>query len=339
MMSVSGNGDEVKELIVSESDAGKRLDAFVAANMPDHVSRSRVKDIIKSTGILVNAQTVLEPNYRTKPGDEITFVVPEPTEAEPEAENIPLEVVYEDNDLIVVNKPAGLVVHPAVGHWSGTLVNALLYHCGNTLAGIGGVRRPGIVHRLDKDTSGLLVVAKTEQAHAGLTAQFQDHGRSGPLERKYLALVWGRFDRMTGTVEAPLGRSSTNRKKRAVVKSTHPDAKQAITHFLVKSEHGEGTDGFPVASLVECRLETGRTHQIRVHMSHIGHPLIGDQDYGRHFQTKENTLNEATRNIVTNFKRQALHAETLGFEHPVSGESLRFQAPLPCDFQQLLDSF
>ena len=338
-MTVNGITPEVEDLIVDEADVGKRLDAYIAAHMPDYVSRSRVKDIIKTTGVLVNQQQLNEPNYRLKVDDKIEFSVPEPEDATPLPEDIPLDVVYEDDALIVVNKPAGLVVHPAVGHWSGTLVNALLHHCGDTLAGIGGVRRPGIVHRLDKDTSGLLVVAKTEQAHAGLTAQFQDHGRTGPLERHYLALVWGRFDRMTGTVDAPLGRSSTNRKKRAVVKETHSDAKQAVTHFTVKSEHGKGDDDLPIASLVECRLETGRTHQIRVHMSHIGHPLIGDQDYGKHFQTKENTLADETREVVSNFKRQALHAATLGFEHPATGETMRFDADLPEDFASLVAAF
>lgn len=219
------------------------------------------------------------------------------------------------------------------------MVNALLHHCGDTLSGIGGVRRPGIVHRLDKDTSGLLVVAKNERTHSGLTRQFMDHGRTGPLERNYLALVWGRFEKLTGSVNAPLARSPNNRKKRAVVKDDHTEAKEAITHFTVKSEYGKDEDGFPICSLVECRLETGRTHQIRVHMSHIGHPLVGDQDYGKHFQTKENTLPEATKEIVAGFKRQALHAALLGFEHPITKEHIKFEAPIPEDFDVLLKSF
>ena len=337
-MSVSGDGEKGKALIATELDVGKRLDSFIALHMPVHVSRTRVKEIIKGEGVTLNGSPCKEPNYRLKLEDDIRIVIPEPEDATPQPQNIPLDIFFEDDHLLVINKPAGMVVHPAVGHWDGTMVNALLYHCGDSLSGIGGVRRPGIVHRLDKDTSGLLVVAKTEKAHAGLTAQFMDHGRTGPLERHYLALVWGRFDKFTGTVETFLGRSSNNRKKRAVVKETFPDAKHAITHFTVKSEHGTDSDGFPIASLVECRLETGRTHQIRVHMSHIGHPLIGDQDYGKHFQTKINTLPDESKELVETFKRQALHATVLGFEHPISGEFIRFEAPIPEDMNALVSS-
>ena len=338
-MTVNGAQDKGEAFIVEEGKQGMRLDAFIASYMPDHVSRSRVKDIIKSVGVKIGEKESKEPNYRVKLDEIVLFNVPEPEEAAPQPEDIPLEIYYEDDHLLIVNKPAGMVVHPAVGHWSGTMVNALLHHCGDSLSGIGGVRRPGIVHRLDKETSGLLVVAKTERAHAGLTAQFMDHGRTGPLERVYLALVWGRFERMTGTVNAPLARSSNNRKKRAVVKETHAEAKEAITHFTVKSEFGLDKDGFPIASLVECRLETGRTHQIRVHMSHIGHPLVGDQDYGKHFQTKENTLPEETQKALSKFKRQALHAAILGFEHPVTGEIIRHESQIPDDFRAVLRAF
>ncbi|MEM7289809.1 MAG: RluA family pseudouridine synthase [Pseudomonadota bacterium] len=338
-MTDSGAKDKVKELIVGETDAGKRLDAIIASHMPEHVSRSRVKDIIKQAGVKIGASVSFEPNYRLKADETILFEVPDPIEADPKPEDIPLDIAFEDEHLLVLNKPAGMVVHPAAGHWSGTLVNALLHHCGDTLSGIGGVKRPGIVHRLDKDTSGLLVVAKTEKAHAGLTAQFMDHGRSGPLERTYLALVWGRFDRFTGSIDAPLGRSTNNRKKRAVLKESNPEAKHAVTHFTVKQQYGETDAGSPAATLVECRLETGRTHQIRVHMSHIGHPLLGDQDYGKHFQTKEQILPDETRKQVTKFKRQALHAAVLGFEHPITRQHKRFEAPLPDDFQALLAAF
>ena len=333
--------DEAKgEAFIANEDAiGKRLDAFIAAQMPPHVSRSRIKDIVKQGGVTVNDATCDAPNYRLKLEDKVSLIVPEPEDATPEPENIKLDIHFEDDHLLVLNKPAGMVVHPAVGHWSGTLVNALLHHCGDSLSGIGGVRRPGIVHRLDKDTSGLLVVAKNERTHAGLTAQFMDHGRSGSLERAYLALVWGRPHNGRGTIDAPLGRSSNNRKKRAVLKETHPDAKTAITHYTVMSDYGNDDDGLPVASLIECRLETGRTHQIRVHLSHINHPLVGDQDYGRHFQTKENILSEETREVVREFKRQALHAAILGFDHPITGENLRFEAPIPEDFEELLVSF
>ena len=267
------------------------------------------------------------------------MAIPEPEDAKPEPQEIPLDIHFEDDHLLVVNKPPGLVVHPGPGNWDGTLVNALLHHCGSSLSGIGGVKRPGIVHRLDKDTSGLMVVAKSEQAHAGLSAQFADHGRTGPLERHYLALAWDRFTRFTGTIDAPLGRSSSNRKKRAVVKEGSSDAREAVTHYTVRAQSAETKEKIPTVSLVECRLETGRTHQIRVHLAHIGHPLIGDQDYGKHFQTKENALPENLRVTVQSFQRQALHAELLGFEHPVTEEHLHFTTPPPEDFQQLISGF
>jgi 23S rRNA pseudouridine1911/1915/1917 synthase len=338
-MTVSGANDKGKGFFVEEDNARTRLDAFIASHMPSHVSRSRVKDIIKTHGVLVDTKLLKDPNYRIKAGETIHFETPEAEDATPKPEAIPLEIVYEDTDLLVINKPAGMVVHPAVGNWSGTMVNALLHHCGESLSGIGGVKRPGIVHRLDKDTSGLLVVAKNEKAHAGLVKQFMDHGRTGPLERAYHALVWGRFERMKGTIDAPLARSNSNRKKRAVVPQDHHDAKEAITHYQVISEHGLDDDGLPIATLVECRLETGRTHQIRVHMSHISHPLLGDQDYGKHFQTKENTLPERAKAEVKKFKRQALHAKVLGFEHPITQEHLRFESDIPDDFSTLLSGF
>lgn len=338
-MSVNEDKAKGKALIAQEEHSGSRLDAFIASFMPAHISRSRVNEIIKQGGVQVNDREVRKANHRLKCDDRVIMEIPEPEEATPEPEDITLDIYHEDDHLLIINKPAGMVVHPAPGHRSGTLVNALLYHCGDTLSGIGGVRRPGIVHRLDKDTSGLLVVAKNEKTQMGLTAQFMDHGRTGPLERNYLALVWGRFEKLTGSVNAPLARSPNNRKKRAVVNADHTEAKEAITHFTVKTEYGKDDEGFPICSLVECRLETGRTHQIRVHMSHIGHPLVGDQDYGKHFQTKENTLPEKTRTVVQNFQRQALHAAVLGFEHPVTREHVRFEAPLPQDFDILLKSF
>ena len=232
-----------------------------------------------------------------------------------------------------------MVVHPAAGNWSGTLVNALLHHCGSSLAGIGGVKRPGIVHRLDKDTSGIMVVAKTDIAHAGLSAQFADHGKTGPLERAYLALVWGALARNTGTIDAPLGRSTHNRMKRAVVKIYGPGSREAVTHYTVKQHLDGSGEGETNVSLVECVLETGRTHQIRVHMAHLGHPLLGDQDYGKHYQTKANVLAPKTKAALLGLNRQALHARLLGFEHPASGEHLRFEAPLPDDLRVVLESF
>lgn len=331
--------DEKKAFIADNTDIGVRFDSWLCEKLPEHVSRTRVKSLIKSGNVQVNNKPCLEPNYRLKENDQILLAIPEPEDPIPEAENIPLDILFEDNHLIVLNKPVGMVVHPAAGNWTGTLVNALLYHCGSDFAGIGGVKRPGIVHRLDKDTSGIMVVAKTEKAHAGLAAQFADHGRTGPLERAYLAFIWGVPAKNKGTIDEPLGRSTSNRLKRAVVNPNARDAKEAITHFKVLKHLDGMGDGTANASLIQCRLETGRTHQIRVHMAHIGHPLIGDQDYGRHFSTKANALSEKPREAVKNFKRQALHAAILGFKHPISGETVRFEAPVPEDFQNLLDAF
>ncbi|MCG6858366.1 MAG: RluA family pseudouridine synthase [Salaquimonas sp.] len=332
--------DRASRFTVDAADAGARLDAWLAALMPAHVSRSRVKALILEGHVTLNGKACTSPNQRLKPGDEFALLIPEPEDATPLPEAIPLDILYEDDDLIVVHKPAGMVVHPAPGNATGTLVNALLYHCGESLAGIGGVRRPGIVHRLDKDTSGVMVVAKTERAHAGLAAQFADHGRSGPLERFYLALVWGGLPRAAGTIDAPLGRSPNDRLKRAVVSERASGSRHAVTHYRVLRKYPDRKDASPViASLVECRLETGRTHQIRVHMAHIGHPLIGDRDYGAHFATKVNALPEAIREGVTAFHRQALHAATLSFAHPATGETMRFEASLPEDFSRLLHLF
>ena len=274
----------------------------------------------------------MEPNHRVNAGEEISFTLPPPEPAEPLGENIPLDILYEDEHLIVINKQARLVVHPAAGNWTGTLVNALIAHCGDSLSGIGGVRRPGIVHRLDKDTSGVMVIAKTDAAHQGLAAQFADHGRTGSLERAYLAVVWGKPVPGRGTIDAPLARSSQNRLKRAVVRDTHREAKQAITHYKLRRTLGQHT------SLVECRLETGRTHQIRVHLAHISHPLLGDQVYATGFKTKQSKLGEASQNALQRLNRQALHAFLLGFDHPVSGDNMRFEAEMPEDLSNFVKS-
>lgn len=319
--------------VVDTAAAGDRLDAFLARMMPPHVSRSRIKALIREGAAAVGGEPCTTPNRRLKPGETVDIELPEPEPPEPGGEAIPLAILYEDDELIVIDKPAGMVVHPAPGNPSGTLVNALIHHCGDGLRGIGGVRRPGIVHRLDKDTSGVMVAAKTQRAQVGLAAQFADHGRAGPLERTYLALVWGEPPRRSGTVDAPLGRSPANRLKRAVVASTAPDARRAVTRYRLLRTFGAG--GKAVA-LVECRLETGRTHQIRVHMAHIGHPLIGDRDYGGHFATKAAVLPEPQRSAVAAFGRQALHAATLAFLHPVTGQLLRFEAPLPPDMAELV---
>ena len=241
----------------------------------------------------------------------MTLSLPEPEPAAPQGEDIPLNIVFEDAHLLVVDKPAGLVVHPAPGHESGTLVNALIAHCGESLSGIGGVKKPGIVHRIDKDTSGLIVIAKTDAAHAGLSKLFEDHGRNLNLTRDYLAFVWGAPERAQGTVDAPIGRHATQRERMAVVSAAR--GREAITHW-------ERLEDFGAASLLACRLETGRTHQIRVHMAHIGHPLIGDLTYGAGFKTKVARLSPEARAAVEALGRQALHAATLGFTHPVTGE-------------------
>lgn len=254
------------------------------------------------------------------------MAVPPPVAAEPEAEAIPLAVVHEDSHLLVLDKPAGLVVHPAAGHASGTLVNALLAHCGNSLSGIGGVRRPGIVHRLDKDTTGLMVVAKTDAAHRGLSELFADHGRSGTLERSYTAFVWGVPAAAGGTVDRSLGRHPHKRDRMAIVPEGR--GRHAVTHWT-------RIDAYDGTAAVRCRLETGRTHQIRVHMAALGHPLIGDPVYGTGFRTKAARLAPAARTAAETLGRQALHADVLGFAHPVTGKILRFESPLPPDLAAL----
>jgi 23S rRNA pseudouridine1911/1915/1917 synthase len=327
---MAGNEGSRVEVTVGEGDAGMRLDAWLAGAVAD-LSRSRAKALITEGSVAIGGATIEEPKRPVKPGERVVVTLPPPVPAEPEGEQIPLDVVYEDDDMIVIDKPAGLVVHPAAGNQTGTLVNALIAHCGPSLSGIGGVMRPGIVHRLDKDTSGLMVVAKSDRAHRGLAAQFADHGRSGPLERGYLALVWGAPARAEGTIDAPLGRSTKNREK---IEVKRDGGREAVTHYAVAERYGAAGKP-PVASLVECHLETGRTHQIRVHLAAIGHPVVGDRTYGAGFATKTALLPEPARGIAAAFPRQALHAYLLGFEHPVSGEELRFESPLPADISGL----
>jgi 23S rRNA pseudouridine1911/1915/1917 synthase len=317
--------------------AGQRLDQWLAAAVGADLSRSRIQALIKAGAVAVDGRPVAEPKHKLHGGEEIALRVPEPTPPEPQGEEIALDIIYEDEHLIVIDKPAGLVVHQGAGNWTGTLVNALIHHCGASLSGIGGVARPGIVHRLDKDTSGVMVAAKTDLAHRVLSEAFADHGRTGDLERAYRAIVWG-APRATGTVDAHLGRSAKDRTRQAVVPETRSDARHAVTHYQVLETFGRGADG-PAASLVECRLETGRTHQIRVHMAHIGHPLVGDRDYGGAFRTKANRLPDAVRNAVNAFPRQALHAAMLAFAHPATGKLMRFEAPLPADMAALAAAF
>ncbi|RFC67837.1 MULTISPECIES: RluA family pseudouridine synthase [Mesorhizobium] len=325
-------------LTASTEDAGQRLDQWLAGKLAPQLSRSRIQALIKQGAIKLDGNPVSEVRHKLKAGESLTIEVPEPEPAEPVGEDIPLDILYEDNELIVINKPAGLVVHPGAGNWTGTLVNALIHHCGDSLSGIGGVRRPGIVHRLDKDTSGVLVAAKTDRAHKSLSAAFADHGRDGELERAYVALVWGAPERPTGTIDAALGRAA-DRVRRAVVRETRDDARHAVTHFTVLERFGVQKDGSFMASLVECRLETGRTHQIRVHMAHIGHPLVGDRDYGQAFRTKANRLPEPLQQMVKDFPRQALHARLLAFEHPTTHMNMSFEAPIPEDMANLIDGF
>jgi 23S rRNA pseudouridine1911/1915/1917 synthase len=327
--------DDESRTIVLEAGAdaaGRRLDQWLAEHLAPEISRSRVQALIGQGAVGIGGVAVGEAKRKLFPGDRIEIVLPEPEEAAPRGEKIALDVLYEDDALIVVNKPAGLVVHPGAGNPSGTLVNALIHHCGDSLSGIGGVKRPGIVHRLDKDTSGVMVAAKTDRAHRALSEAFADHGRSGDLERAYAALVWGVPARASGTVDAALGRHA-DRVRRAVVPEGRGDARHAVTHWRVTEAFGD------FASLVDCRLETGRTHQIRVHMAHVGHPVIGDPDYGQGFRTKANRLPEPARQLVQRFPRQALHARLLAFSHPDTHILMRFEAPLPGDMEELVAAF
>jgi 23S rRNA pseudouridine1911/1915/1917 synthase len=318
-----------RTLVVEASEAGERLDRVLASHLTEF-SRSRLKALILAGQVTIGGEPMRDPGHHVRAGDELRLTVPPPAPATPRPEPIPLNVVFEDDALIVIDKPAGLVVHPAAGNWTGTLVNALIAHCGASLSGIGGVARPGIVHRLDKDTSGLLVVAKTDRAHRKLAAQFADHGRSGPLERGYLAFCWDVPIRPKGTVDKPIDRHPQARDKMAVRASGRP----AVTHWDLRERYA-GTDGRGVASLLECRLETGRTHQIRVHLASIGHPLLGDSVYGPGFKTKASRLSEAAQSALRHLDRQALHAHMLGIEHPVTGEFLSFRSELPADLAAL----
>jgi 23S rRNA pseudouridine1911/1915/1917 synthase len=322
---------ETRLLQVASDAAADRLDRVLARAFSD-LSRSRLQGLVRDGRVRLAGAVVRESSARVQPGAEIVLEIPAAAPAEPRGEPIALAVVYEDEDIVVIDKPAGLVVHPAAGHDSGTLVNALIAHCGESLSGIGGVKRPGIVHRLDKDTSGLLVVAKTDRAHRGLAAQFADHGRTGALERAYIALVWGVPDPTRGVVDGAIARSSANREKMAVVADDR--GRHARTHYAVEAVFGPAKE--PVASFLRCTLETGRTHQIRVHMAKIGHPLLGDESYGAGFKTKAVRLSPEAREALRGLGRQALHAAVLGFEHPLSGENLHFESEPPPDLQRLI---
>ena len=330
-MTEDTDGPEITAFTVGPDEAGQRLDKLLALHAAREelgLSRTRLQELINDGFVRVDGVVPSNPNAKPKEGARILFEVPPPVDATPLPEDIPLSIVFEDDDLIVIDKPAGLVVHPAPGHASGTLVNALLHHCGESLSGIGGIRRPGIVHRLDKDTTGLMVAAKSERAHRGLAEIFADHGRSGSLVREYLAGTWTMPDRSFGTVDAALGRHPHQRERMAVVREDK--GRHAVTHWSVEEKFP------PVATLMRCRLETGRTHQIRVHMAEIGHPLIGDMVYGGGFKTKASALDDACRDAIAALGRQALHAAVLGFEHPATGEALLFESPLPADMAALM---
>jgi 23S rRNA pseudouridine1911/1915/1917 synthase len=321
-----------EKLVIAAEEAGERLDRVLAARLAE-LSRSRHKELILAGRVAIDGATIRDPSHRVNAGGTIMLDLPPPQETEIRAENIPLEVVFEDDELIVIDKPKGLVVHPAAGNWTGTLVNALVAHCGESLSGVGGVKRPGIVHRLDKDTTGLMVAAKTDHAHHALSRQFADHGRTGPLRRGYLAFVWGAPDRPRGTIDKPIDRHPRARDKMAV----REGGREAVTHWQVLERY-QGTDGAPVASLLACRLETGRTHQIRVHLASIGHPLLGDDVYGPGFKTKAALLAPEARSALEALGRQALHAYLLAIEHPSQGKNLEFRSELPDDLLRLRQS-
>jgi 23S rRNA pseudouridine1911/1915/1917 synthase len=316
----------ILQAAVEAGTEGMRLDRWLASKFKE-ISRSRFQTLIAEGAVVVEGQEVTEARRTVKAGEEVRVRVPAATPTALTGETIPLKIVHEDKHLIVIDKPAGLVVHPAAGHERGTLVHALIAHCGESLSGINGIRRPGIVHRLDKDTSGLMVVAKTDATHQGLAEQFAAHGRDGRLERAYIAMVWSTLERKRGAISAPLARSGTNRQKIAV--SRWASAREAVTHYEV-------LENFGVASLIRCRLETGRTHQIRVHMAHIGHPLLGDLTYGSGFASSQSKLSKSAQQALKELHRQALHAALLGFEHPIDFKKLRFESPLPPELQALL---
>ena len=312
-------GQQIHEIALDSSHAGWRLDRALASCVPT-LSRERLKVLTKSGALTRQGVAVRDPAAKVRGDETFTLAVPAPETAHNAPQEIALGIVFEDEHLLVVDKPAGLVVHPAAGNRDGTMVNALLHHCGGSLSGIGGVARPGIVHRIDKDTSGLLVVAKHDRAHEGLARQFADHS----IERRYLAIVSGVPRMLSGTVDAPLARSPFDRKKIAIVEAGR--GKRAVTHWKLLQPLRD-------AALVECRLETGRTHQVRVHLASVGHPLLGDPVYGRAPKQRQRELLGEL-----GFRRQALHAAHLAFIHPVSKDRLSFDSALPSDMQELFSA-
>jgi 23S rRNA pseudouridine1911/1915/1917 synthase len=328
----ASNSGQRHQVIVTGDEGSNRLDRVLAVRL-EALSRSRLKALILAGSVTLKNTPIRDPAYHVASGDTITIDVPLAIAAEPVGEDIALDIVYEDDDIIVMDKPKGLVVHPAAGHETGTLVNALIAHCGASLSGIGGVRRPGIVHRLDKDTTGLMVAAKNDRAHKSLTEQFADHGRTNAMRRGYMAFAWDLPNRQRGTIDAPIDRHPFAREKMAVRES----GREAITHWETQ-EAFQGRDGKPIAALLACQLETGRTHQIRVHLAHINHPLMGDGVYGPHFKTKASHLGPESQAALADLGRQALHAYLLALEHPRTGVVLEWISDLPDDLARLRDA-
>jgi 23S rRNA pseudouridine1911/1915/1917 synthase len=332
--------------VADNADAGSRLDRFLASRI-ETLSRARLQQLIRG-GHVVRAgdgagEAVIDPSAKVRAGDSFTVIEPAAAPCSLAGEQIELKVVYEDESLIVIDKPPGLVVHPGAGNQSGTLVNALIAHCGESVSGIGGIARPGIVHRLDKDSSGVMVIAKTDAAHRGLTAQFADHGRTGALRREYLALVWGEPTPRAGRIETLIGRHPASRIKMAVLPA---GGRVAITNYTTEqtfraadkaTSKGKGNNAL-LLSVVRCSLETGRTHQVRVHMAHLGTPIVGDALYGAGFQTKALTLPKEARELFLGMERQALHATSLRFKHPITGRIQKFETILPEDIAKLCNA-
>tara|TARA_Y100001936_G_scaffold168544_1_gene164699 strand:+ start:74 stop:1060 length:987 start_codon:yes stop_codon:yes gene_type:complete len=311
-----------------------RLDQFLKKNII-HLSRTRIKKLIVDGFLRVNNRIIMDPSYNVRENDICILEIPEAIKAKPIGEKIDLEIIYEDNDLIVINKQKGLVVHPAPGNPNKTLVNALINHCGNSLSGIGGEKRPGIVHRLDKDTSGLLVVAKNDRSHNGLASQFKNHGKDGKLIRAYKALIWGIPTFSSGKISTFIGRSDRNRKKMMVINNEKYKSKEAITNWKVLGKNSENN-----ITLIECKLETGRTHQIRVHLDYISHPILGDPLYGQGYKTRINKLEPNIKFLVEKHgNTQALHAYKLGFKHPITNENLIFETDPPENMKKIIESF
>ncbi len=319
---------------VKKESSEIRLDQFLKQNISD-LSRTRIKKLIVDGFLKLNNKIIIDPSYTVKENDIFILKIPDAVEAKPVGEKIDLEIIYEDSDLIVVNKQKGLVVHPAPGNPSKTLVNALINHCGKSLSGIGGEKRPGIIHRLDKDTSGLLVVAKNDRSHNGLASQFKNHGKDGKLIRAYKAIVWGIPTFSSGKISTFIGRSDRNRKKMMVFNDEKYKSKEAITYWKVLEKNDENN-----ITLIECNLETGRTHQIRVHLDHISHPVLGDPLYGHGYKTRVNKLKSTIKILVEKHgNTQALHAYKLGFEHPITNKNLIFETNPPETMKKIIESF